>query len=81
MTILIRSARLFSDYLGQTRGGNSLHFRLFLPTPMFPDEFLVPAGRPHIVQYGGLDGRVHFNYGGLMKLGLMGVGDSISVDA
>jgi len=27
MTILIRSARLFSDYLGKTRGGNSLHFR------------------------------------------------------
>jgi len=54
---------------------------LFLPTPMFSDEFLVPAGRPNIVQYGGLDGRVHFNYGGLIKLGLMGVGDSISVDA
>jgi len=28
MAILIRSARLFSDCLGKTRGGNSLHFRL-----------------------------------------------------
>jgi len=26
--ILIRSARLFSDYLGKTRRGNSLDFRL-----------------------------------------------------
>ena len=25
----------------------------------------------HIVQYGGLDDRVHFNYGGLIKLGLV----------
>jgi len=39
------------------------------------------SGQAHIVQYGGLDGRVHFNYGGLIKLGLMGVGGSISVDA
>jgi len=61
MTILIRSARLFSGYLGKTRGGNSLHFRL-LPTPLSPDEFLVAAGRS-IIQYGGLDGRVHFNDG------------------
>jgi len=28
MTILIRFARLFSHYLGKTRGGNSRHFRL-----------------------------------------------------
>jgi len=28
-----------------------------------------------------LDGRVHCNYGGLIKLGLMGVGAGISVDA
>jgi len=28
MTILIRSARLFSDYFSKTRGGNGLHFRL-----------------------------------------------------
>jgi len=50
---------------------------------MSPDEFLVPPGRLPLstVQYGVLDGRVHFNYGGLMKLGLMGVGYSISGDA
>jgi len=65
---------------GQTTGGNSLHFRLQLPTPMSLDEFLGPAGRP-IVQYGGLDGRVHCNYGGLIKLVLMGIGAGISVDA
>jgi len=28
--------------------------------PLSPDEFLIAAGR-FIVQYGGLDGRVHFN--------------------
>ena len=59
MTILIQSARLFSNYFGKTRGANGLHFRLYLPMPMSPDEFLVPAGRP-ILQYGGLDGQVHF---------------------
>ena len=45
-------------------------------------EFLnCTSGQAHIVQYGGLAGRVHFNYGGLVKLGLIGVADSISVDA
>jgi len=39
------------------------------------------TGQAHIVQYGGLDGRVHFNYGGLIKLGLMSVGATITVDA
>jgi len=41
------------------------------------------SGLAHIVQYGGggLDGRVHCNYGGLIKLGLIGVGAGISVDA
>ena len=49
---------------------------------MSPDEFLVPAGRPILSSlYGGSDGRVHFNYGGLIKLALMGVGAGISVDA
>jgi len=48
---------------------------------MSPDEFLVPAGRPILSVYGGLDGRVHYNYGGLIKLDLMGVGAGISVDA
>jgi len=43
---IIRSARLFSDYLVKTGAGNILHFRLYLPTPIHPDEFLVPAGRP-----------------------------------
>jgi len=47
-------------------------------------EFLVAVGR-FIVQHSGLDGRVHFNDGefssGLIQLGLMGVGASISVDA
>jgi len=43
--------------LGTTRG-NSLHFRLQLPTPMSPDGFLVAMGRS-IVQHSGLDGRVH----------------------
>ena len=48
---------------------------------MSPDEFLV-VGRPILSSiYGGLDGRVHFNYGGLIKLGLMGVCAGISVDA
>jgi len=74
MTILIRSARLFSDNLGNTRGGNSLYFRLWLPTPMSPGEFLVAVGRS-IVQYSGLDEQ------STLKLGLMGVGASISVDA
>jgi len=48
-----------------------------------PDEFLVPEGRPILsaVQYGGLDGRVYCNYGGLIKLGLMGVVAGISIDA
>ena len=68
------------EYLGKTSASDSIHFRLLLPTPMSPDEFLVPAGRP-IIQYGGLDGRVHCNYGGLIKLGLMGVGAGISTDA
>jgi len=36
------------------------------------------AGGP--ILYGGLDGRVHCNYGGLIKLGLVGVGAGISVD-
>ena len=61
----IRSVRLFGDYLGKTRGGNSLHFRLLLPTPLSPvlmSLFIVAAGRP-TVQYGGLDGRVHFSNG------------------
>jgi len=57
MTILIRSARLFSDYLGKTRG-NGLYFRLLLPTPMSPGEFLVAVGG-FIVQQSELDGRVH----------------------
>jgi len=35
----------------------------------------------HVVQYGGFDGRVHCNYGGLIKLGLMDVGAGISLDA
>jgi len=51
---------------------------------MSPDDFLVPAGMPgpsHTVQYGGLDGQVHCNYGGLIKLGLMDVGAGIIVDA
>jgi len=38
-------------------------------------------GPSHIAQYGELDGRVHCNYGGLIKLGLMGLGVGISVDA
>ena len=42
------------------------------------------CGQVHIVQHSGLDGRVHFNDGecssGLIQLGLMGVGASISVD-
>ena len=42
----------------KTRGDNSLHFRLQLPMPMSPDEFLVALGRS-IVQHSGLDGRVH----------------------
>jgi len=35
---------LFRDYLGKTTGGNSLDFRLQLPTPISPDEFLVAIG-------------------------------------
>jgi len=58
VTILIRSARLFSNYFGKTRGGNGLHFRLWLPTPMSHDEFLVAMGMS-IVQHSGLEGRVH----------------------
>jgi len=50
--------QLFNDYFGKTRGGNSLHFRLYLPTPMSPDEFLIAMGRS-IVQHSGLDGRVY----------------------
>jgi len=52
MTILIRSVQLFSEYLGKTRG-NSLHFRLYFPMPMSPDEFFCTSGQAHIVQYGG----------------------------
>jgi len=56
--INIRSARLFSEYLGKTRGGNSLDFRLQLPTPMSPDEFLVAVGASIVLRSGldGLDG-------------------------
>jgi len=47
MTILIRSARLFSDYLGKIRGGNSSTSDCSCLRPCLdPDEFLVPAGRP-----------------------------------
>jgi len=56
--------------LWKTRGGNSLQSPLqtvVAYTPLSPDEFLVPAGRP-IVQYGGLGRRVHCNYGWLIKL-------------
>ena len=84
MTILIRSVRLFSDYLGKTRGNNSLHFRLKLPMRLSPDEFLVAVGRS-IVQHSGLDGRVHFCDGKfssrLIYLSLMDVGASNSVDS
>jgi len=43
---------------------------------MSPGEFLncTSSRQAHIVQYGGLDGRVDRDYGGLIKLGLMGVG-------
>ena len=53
-TICAIIQRLF----GTTREGNGLHFRLQLPTPVSPDEFLVAMGRS-IVQHSGLDGRVH----------------------
>ena len=50
---------------------------------MSPDEFLLSVGRS-TVQHCVLDGRIHFNDGefssGLMQLGLMGVGASISVE-
>jgi len=60
VTILIRSARLFSDYFGKIRGGNGQWppLQTGLPRPMSPDEFLVAMGRS-IVQHSGLDGRVH----------------------
>jgi len=50
---------------------------------MSPDEFLVyQRADPYCpVGYGGLDGRVHCNYGGLIKRGFMGVGAGIRVDA
>jgi len=57
MAILTRSARLFSEYLGKTRGGNSLHFVLQLPTPMSAYEFLVPAGRPILSSTAGWMGK------------------------
>ena len=44
-----------------------------LATPMSPDEFLVAVGRS-IVQHSGWTGE------STLKLGLMGVGASISVD-
>jgi len=51
---------------------------------MSPDGFLVAVGRC-IVQHCVLDGRIHFKDGefssGVIQLGLMGVGASVSVDA
>jgi len=44
-------------------------------------SFFCTSGQAHIVQNGGLDRRVHCNYGRLIKLGLMGVGAGISVHA
>jgi len=68
MTIIIRSARLFSNYLGKTIAkqeeaiASTSDCSCVQPMPLSPDAFLVVVGRP-IVQYGGLDGRVHFNDG------------------
>jgi len=47
--------------------------------PVSPDEFLVPAVRPILSSTAGWMG--YCNYGGLIKLGLMGVGAGIRVDA
>jgi len=80
MTILIRSARLFSEYLGKTRGSNSL-LQAVVAYAHVSWWVSCTSGQAHIVQYDGLDGRVHCNYGGLIKLGFMGVGAGISVDA
>jgi len=58
----MRSARLFSDYLGKTRAGEQAMATTSdcscLAMPMSHDEFLVAVGRS-IVQHSGLDGRVH----------------------
>ena len=54
--------------LGNTRGGNSLDFRLSLPTPMSPGEFLVATG----ASICGANCEPGWTGVSILKLGLMG---------